>query len=101
MYQKSALYHPVFINHFNTASRTTPTLFVLVIIMGVSRKPDSVIQVVPVISPLPFSEYQLANTGLFVFPLGKIAVTPVLTGPLPNTFFPCPEIIVLKPTSTP
>ena len=46
-----------------TASRTTPTLWVLVIITGPSRKPDSSTQVVPVISPLPFSEYQPAKTG--------------------------------------
>ena len=37
-----------------TASRTTPTLWVLVISTGPSRKPDSSTQVVPVISPLPF-----------------------------------------------
>jgi hypothetical protein len=74
---------------------------VLVIIIGPSKKPDSVIQVVPVISPFPFSEYQFAKTGLLFLPLGKMAVTPVLIGPFPLTFLPCPEIIVLKPTSTP
>ena len=37
-----------------TASRTTPTLCVLVIMTGPSRKPPSSIQAVPVISPLPF-----------------------------------------------
>jgi len=36
-----------------TASRTTPTLKVLVMVIGVSRKPDSSIQWIPVISPLP------------------------------------------------
>src|SRR5262249_29371130 len=44
-----------------TASRTTPTLCVLVIMTGPTRKPDSSTQVVPVISPLPFCEYQPAN----------------------------------------
>jgi hypothetical protein len=63
--------------------------------MGVSRKPDSVIQVVPVISPFPFNEYQLAKTGLLFLPLGRMAVTPVLMGPFPKIFFPWPEIIVL------
>ena len=52
--------------HWITASRTTPTLWVLVIITGPSRKPDSSIQVVPVISPLPFSENQPANDGLAI-----------------------------------
>jgi hypothetical protein len=35
------------------------------------------------------------------FPLGNIAVTPVIIGPLPKMFFHLPEIIVLYPTSTP
>ena len=46
------------------ASRTTPTLCVLVIITGPSSSPDSSIQVVPVISPLPLSANQPANTGV-------------------------------------
>ena len=45
-----------------TASWTTPTLWVLVIITGPSRKPDSSSQVVPVISPFPFSVNQAAKT---------------------------------------
>jgi len=56
---------------------------------------------VPVISPLPFSVYQLAYKGLLFLPLGSMAVTPVLTGPLPKTFFPLPDMMVLYPTSTP
>src|SRR5688500_9080176 len=95
------MYQFILTYHFNTASLTTPTLLVLVIMMGVSRNPDSVIQVVPVISPLPFKEYHSAKTGLLFRPLGKIAVTPVLTGPFPRIFLPCPDIIVLYPTSTP
>src|SRR5512146_501360 len=68
-----------------TASRTTPTLWVLVIITGPSRKPDSSIQVVPVISPLPLRENQPANTGSpDALPLGRMAVTPVRTGPSPT-----------------
>src|SRR6187401_180163 len=86
VYQKSSLYQCLSTNHFNTASLTTPTLLVLVIMIGVSKNPDSVIQVVPVISPFPFKVYQLAKTGLFVLPLGKIAVTPVLAGPFPSMF---------------
>src|SRR5438105_13613432 len=85
-----------------TASRTTPTLWVLVIITGPSRKPDSSTQVVPVISPLPFSENQPANTGSCdCLPRGRIAVTPVRTGPLPTSSLPDPEIKVVCPTSTP
>jgi hypothetical protein len=69
----------------------------LVIIIGVSKNPDSETQVVPVISPLPFRLNQLAYTGLnfLDFPLGNIAVTPVLIGPVPIIFLPLPEIIVL------
>src|SRR5271168_3755531 len=86
-----------------TASRTTPTLCVLVIITGPSRKPDSSTQVVPVISPLPLRDHQPAKTGLDMvsLPRGRTAVTPVRTGPLPITSFPSPEISVAWPTVTP
>src|SRR5215475_4697212 len=86
-----------------TASRTTPTLCELVIITGPSRKPDSSTQVVPVISPLPFSEYQPANTGSpkTFLPRGSTAVTPVRTGPSPTFNLPEPEINVVYPTSIP
>src|SRR5438874_1243766 len=86
-----------------TASRTTPTLWVLVIITGPSRKPDSSTQVVPVISPLPFCEYQPANEKrcMEASPRGSTAVTPVRTGPLPTVSLPLPEIRVVWPTSTP
>src|ERR1700735_1933769 len=77
-----------------TASRTTPTLCVLVIITGPSRKPDSSTQVVPVISPSPFCENQPAKTASWLaLPRGRIAVTPVRTL--------SPEISVVSPTSTP
>src|SRR5439155_23204092 len=86
-----------------TASRTTPTLWVLVIITGPSRKPDSSTHVVPVISPLPFWEYQPAKEKrcMEANPRGSTAVTPVRTGPLPTTSLPLPEIRVVWPTSTP
>ena len=84
-----------------TASRTTPTLWVLVIITGPSRKPDSSTQVVPVISPLPFSANQPANAkrSMEFFPRGRIAVTPVRTGPLPTMSLPWPLMSVVCPTS--
>src|SRR5262249_57090216 len=86
-----------------TASRTTPTLCVLVIITGPSRKPDSSTQVVPVISPLPFCAYQPAKEkrSMEDVPRGSTAVTPVRTGPLPTTSLPLPEMSVVCPTSTP
>src|SRR5215475_647701 len=86
-----------------TASRTTPTLGVFVIMMGPTRNPDSSTQVVPVISPLPFSDHQPANTpvSLLSLPRGNTAVTPVRTGPCPTTSFPSPEINVVCPTVTP
>src|SRR5438874_390416 len=65
-----------------TASRTTPTLCVLVIMTGPSRKPDSSTQVVPVISPLPLSDHQPAKTGVTaVLPRGKDSMSnPVFAG---------------------
>src|SRR5262249_57621728 len=88
--------------HSTTASRTTPTLWVLVSRTGPSSMPDSSIHVVPVISPLPLSENHDANTGSSdLRPRGRIAVTPVRTGPLPTTSFPSPAISVACPTSTP
>src|SRR5712664_637828 len=86
-----------------TASRTTPTLWVLVIITGFSGKPDPSTQGVPAISPLPLSDHQPAKTGLLIesFPRGSTAVTPVRTGPLPTCNFPSPEMSVVWPTVTP
>src|SRR5215510_7197735 len=72
--------------HSITASRTTPTLWVFVIKTGVPKQPDSSSQAVPVISPLPFMLYHAPNTlPRNSLPCGKIAVTPVLTGPFPIT----------------
>src|SRR5437588_12416004 len=93
---------PCFTFHAITASRTTPTLCVLVIITGPSRKPESSTHVVPVISPLPFSVNHAAKTApLDPFPRGSTAVTPVRTGPSPTFRGPSPEIRVVCPTSTP
>src|ERR1700732_2960815 len=88
---------PCATRHWTTASRTTPTLWVLVIITGPSRNPDSSTQVVPVISPLPFCENHAANTGLESesWPRGSTAVTPVRTGPRPTCSLPDPEIKVV------
>src|SRR5262249_34614412 len=66
--------------------------------------PDSSTQVVPVISPLPLSENQAAKTeslSLDDVPRGRIAVTPVRTGPLPTSSLPAPEIRVVCPTAMP
>ena len=85
------------------ASCTVPTLCVFVIMTGPSRKPDSSTQVVPVISPAPFSANQPAKTGSLsvALPRGTTAVTPVRTGPLPTSSLPEPRMIVLCPTVTP
>ena len=85
------------------ASRTTPTLCVLVMSTGPSRNPDSSTHVVPVISPLPFSENHPPNEGFCSVsrPRGSTAVTPVRTGPLPTTSGPSPEMMVACPTVTP
>src|ERR1700676_2615805 len=85
-----------------TASRTTPTLCVLVIITGRLRKAESSTQVVPVISPFPLRVNQAAKTAsLLALPRGWMAVTPVRTGPLPISSLPSPEMSVVWPTSTP
>src|SRR5512144_35057 len=94
--------NPLCTSHSITASRTTPTEWVLVIITGPARNPDSSSQVVPVISPLPFRVNQPAMTGSpLAAPRGKIAVTPVRTGPCPTTSFPLPDTSVTWPTVTP
>ena len=72
-----------------TASRTTPTLWVLVIMMGPSRNPESSSQMVPVISPLPLSVNHAPKTAsLELLPRGRMAVTPVRTGPSPTFSLP-------------
>src|SRR5947207_14026240 len=86
-----------------TASRTTPTLWVLVIITGPSRKPDSSTHVVPVISPLPFWEYQPTTETrcMEANPRGSTAATPVRTGPLTTTSWPTTATTVVAPSRTP
>jgi hypothetical protein len=85
-----------------TASRTTPTLCVLVMRIGVPNAPDSSSHVVPVISPLPFRVCHAAKTRpRKLLPCGSTAVTPVRTGPRPATSLPSPLVSVTKPTSTP
>src|SRR6478672_901274 len=89
-------------SHRMIASRTTPTLWVLVIATGPSSRPLSCTHVVPVISPLPFSVNHAAKTGSwFDLPRGWTIVTPVLTGPCPTTRLPMPATSVVCPTSTP
>src|SRR5215471_1461059 len=95
-------WNPLCTSHSITASRTTPTEWVLVIITGPARNPDSSSQVVPVISPLPFRVNHPAMTGSpLVAPRGSTAVTPVRTGPCPTTSGPLPDTIVTCPTVTP
>src|SRR5262249_1720839 len=80
--------------HAIDASRTVPTLCVLVMNTGPSRNPPSFTHVVPVISPFPFSENHPAMTGsVDALPRGRIAVTPVRTL--------SPSMSVVNPTSTP
>ena len=64
--------------------------------IGVVSMPDSSIQAVPVISPLPLSEKYPAKTGdESRFPRGRIAVTPVRIGPRPTINLPSPRMIVV------
>src|SRR3954465_5432258 len=94
--------NPFFTSHSITASRTTPTLCVLVIRTGPARNPDSSSHVVPVISPFPLRVNQPPNTWSFEFlPRGRTAVPPGRTGPAPPFSGPSPEIKVVCPTSTP
>src|SRR5207247_5813428 len=86
--------------HAITASRTTPTEWVFVIITGPHRKPDSSSHVVPVISPLPFIVNQPANTGSpEAFPRGKRAVPPERPGPFPPFNLRPPAITFRCPPS--
>ena len=66
------------------------------IVIGPSQAPDSSTQMAPVSSPLPLSEKVPAKTGVATpaSPRGRIAVTPVRTGPRPTTSGPSPSMIV-------
>ena len=71
------------------ASRTTPTLCVLVMAMGVDNSPASFIQWQPVNSPLPFwLKYPAFTEFSTMSSQGTTTVTPVRampsTGPLPS-----------------
>ena len=72
------------------ASRTTPTLNVFVIPIGVVSRPDSRTHSRPVSSPFPFSRWQPANNGTSG---GTITVTPVRIA--------SPSMSVECPTRTP
>ena len=78
-----------------SASRTTPTEWVLVSAMGEVSIPESRIHSSPVSSPLPFSRCGPAKNGSSqgVRSLGRITVTPVRTD--------SPSISVVCPTWTP
>ena len=73
------------------ASRTTPTLWVLVSATGEVSSPDSRTHSRPVSSPLPFSRWQPANTGSVSGSSaeGNTTVTPVRTSS-PRTRVACP-----------
>ena len=87
-----------------TASRTTPTLWVLVIITGPSRKPDSSTQVVPVISPLPLSGEPAGENGdrSWILAARKDGGDAGADGTFADlTVCRSPEMSVVWPTSTP
>lgn len=54
---------PLSYSQATMASRTMPTLWVLVMATGPSSSPLSSTQIVPVISPQPFKTCQPAKTG--------------------------------------
>jgi hypothetical protein len=85
------------------ASRTTPTLCVLVMRIGPSMNPDSSIHAVPVISPLPFCENHAPNAGRVTesSPRGRTAVTPVRTATGPALSGGRSLMMVECPTVTP
>ena len=79
--------------HFTAASDTLPTDMVLVSRMGVSSKPHSTTWVSPETSPAPFSTNEPASTrSEKIGSGGRMAVTPVRTGPSPTTSGPSPSI---------
>ena len=83
--------------HFTAASETAPTLNVFVRKMGVSMSPHSMSWVIPDTSPAPFRMKPPPTTrcSKMLRSLGRMAVTPVRTGPLPTTSCPDPEISVV------
>ena len=88
--------------HLTAASETFPTAIVLVSRIGVSRRPHSTTWVRPETSPAPLRTKLPASTRFRnTSALGRIAVTPVRTGPLPTSSIPSPEMMVAWPTRTP
>ena len=84
------------------ASDTLPTDMVLVRRMGVSSRPHSTTWVRPETSPAPLSTKAPASTlSAKMGSGGRMAVTPVRTGPLPTTSGPSPRMSVVWPTRTP
>ncbi|GAO04438.1 hypothetical protein PSR1_03332 [Anaeromyxobacter sp. PSR-1] len=71
--------------------------------MGVSTSPHSRSWVIPETSPAPFSTKPPPTTrsSNTLVGLGRIAVTPVRTGPLPTRSGPAPRVTVEWPTRTP
>ncbi len=86
-----------------TASDTAPTDMVLVRRMGVSISPHSMTCVMPETSPAPLSTKPppFMRSMKMLPRLGRMAVTPVRTGPCPGLSGPSPRMMVLCPTSTP
>src|SRR5262245_60801853 len=76
---------------------------VLVRRIGTSSAPCVSIQMLPVISPVPFRTQVAAGTFSRQRspPCGRIAVTPVRAGPSPGRRRPVPLLIVTCPTRTP
>src|SRR3954468_12026675 len=86
-----------------SASRTTPTEWVLVMPMTPPSSPDSRTHSRPVSSPFPLSRWQPAKTRSVhgSSSCGTTMVTPVRTGPSPTTSGPSPLMSVVWPTRTP
>ena len=86
-----------------TPSIARPMFMVFVSTTGTSSAPCVSIQMLPVISPVPFSTQVAAGTFSRHRspPCGRIAVTPVRTGPNPGRSFPSPRFRVTCPTRTP
>ena len=82
--------------HCTAASLTCPTLSVLVRKMGVSTKPHSMSCVMPLTSPAPFSTNPppMSRCSKTFCSLGRMAVTPVRTGPFPRRSGPAPRMMV-------
>ena len=85
------------------AAEQVPTESVFVRKIGVSIRPHSFICVRPETSPAPLRmKVDPTTRSRKTFPrLGRIAVTPVRTGPFPARSLPVPDTRVVCPTRTP